>query len=36
MMYLYEGPIFSLNLAGQNVVVVNDFNTATDLFGECF
>lgn len=31
---LVKGPIFSLNLAGQNVVVINDFKTAADLFGE--
>lgn len=29
-----EGPIFSLNLAGQPVVVVNDFTTAADLLGD--
>lgn len=27
------GPIFSLNLMGQPVVVVNDFQTAADLVG---
>lgn len=33
-MSIITGPIFSLNLAGQPVIVVNDFTTAADLVGE--
>lgn len=29
-----EGTIFSLNLAGQPVVVLNDFTSAGDLVGQ--
>ena len=29
-----SGPIFSINLAGQPIVVLNDFATAGDLIGE--
>lgn len=29
------GSIFSIHLAGQPVVVLNDFTTAADLLGEC-
>ena len=28
------GPIFSLNLAGQPAIVINDFTTASDLLGK--
>jgi hypothetical protein len=28
------GPVFSLNLAGQRVVVLNTYKAAADLFGE--
>ena len=31
--FVLPGPIFSLNLAGQPVVVLNDFETATELLG---
>ena len=30
----YAGPIFSLNLAGQPAIVINDFTTAGDLLGK--
>ena len=30
---LILGPIFSLNFAGQAVVVINDFKTAAEIFG---
>lgn len=29
------GSIFSINLAGQPIVVLNDFTTAADLLGKC-
>lgn len=31
--FLSTGPIFSLNLAGKHVVVLNTVKSATDLFG---
>ena len=31
----FPGSIFSINLAGQPVVVLNGFTTAAELLGEC-
>ena len=36
MAYLCAGPIFSLDLAGQPAIVINDFTTAGDLLGMYF
>ncbi len=33
LVWRYSGPIFSLDFAGKPVVVLNTYETATDLLG---